>query len=50
MGDPDVCMEGPDFYNRLGGIVSEGEHLKVGNFAAGKILLPKLKVLANARE
>jgi Ca2+ transporting ATPase len=64
MGDPQVCMEGPEFYSDMGGLIcltcklecpndckceTDKRRERVKNFAAFKALMPKLKVMARSR-
>jgi Ca2+ transporting ATPase len=64
IGDPQVCMEGPEFYKEMGGLIclecklespndckceTDKRRERVRNFAAFKSLMPKMKVMARSR-
>jgi Ca2+ transporting ATPase len=50
VGDPLVCIEGPEFYEKMGGIVTDKEGVeRVKNFAEFKTMMPHLKVMARSR-
>lgn len=50
MKDDECCMEGPEFYNHIGGLVEDKDgNERVKNFAKFKALAPKLKVMARSR-
>ena len=49
IGDERVCIEGPEFYAKMGGIVSKNGVEEVGNLALFKELMPHLRVMARSR-
>lgn len=49
IGDERVCLEGPEFYKKMGGIVVKNNVEEVGNFELFKELMPHLKVMARSR-
>ena len=49
MGDPDVCMGGPEFYEQMGGLIEKDGKERVKNMGAFKKIAPKLKVMARSR-
>lgn len=64
IGDPQVCIEGPEFYSEMGGLVclicklecpndckceTDKPKERVRNYSAFKSLIPKLKVMARSR-
>lgn len=50
MQTPNVCMEGPEFYEKMGGIVTDSHGVEsVKNFKEFKATAPLLKVMARSR-
>ena len=49
MLDERCCMEGPEFYHKMGGIVVRNDKEEVGNYKLFKEMMPYLKVMARAR-
>ena len=64
IGDPQVCMEGPEFYAAMGGLIclecklecpndckceTNKRRERIKNFSAFKLLMPKMKVMARSR-
>jgi Ca2+ transporting ATPase len=49
MGDPEVCMGGPEFYEMMGGLIEKDGKERVKNMGAFKKIAPKLKVMARSR-
>ena len=49
LGDDRCCLEGPDFYERIGGLVDRQGKEEVKNYKVFKELMPHLKVLARSR-
>lgn len=47
--DTRCCMEGPEFYEKMGGLVVKGGKEEVGNFEVFKSLMPYMKVMARSR-
>lgn len=42
-------MEGPEFYEKMGGLVVKNDKEEIGNFKQFKELMPYMKVMARAR-
>ena len=42
-------MEGPEFYEKMGGLVIRNDKEEIGNFKQFKELMPYMKVMARAR-
>ena len=49
LDDPRCCMEGPEFYERMGGLVVRHGKEEVGNYKVFKELMPYMKVMARSR-
>ena len=49
MDDPQVCMEGPEFYNDMGGLIEVNGVERVKNLKKFKTLMGKMKVMARSR-
>jgi Ca2+ transporting ATPase len=50
VGDPNVCIEGPEFYEKMGGIATDKSgNETVKNFKEFKAMMPHLKVMARSR-
>jgi Ca2+ transporting ATPase len=47
--DTRCCMEGPEFYEKMGGIVVRNGKEEVGNFKVFKEMMPYMKVMARSR-
>ena len=47
--DDRCCMEGPEFYDKMGGLVVRNKKEEVGNFRVFKELMPYMKVMARSR-
>ena len=47
--DERCCMAGPEFYEKMGGLIVRNGHEEVGNFKAFKELMPYMKVMARSR-
>lgn len=47
--DARCCMEGPEFYDRMGGLVVRNGKEEVGNFKTFKEFMPYMKVMARSR-
>ena len=47
--DTRCCMEGPEFYDKMGGLVVRNKKEEVGNFRVFKELMPYMKVMARSR-
>jgi Ca2+ transporting ATPase len=47
--DEICCMEGPEFYEKMGGLVVRNDKEEVGNYKLFKELMPRMKVMARAR-
>jgi Ca2+ transporting ATPase len=47
--DERCCIEGPEFYEKMGGLVVRNEKEEIGNFKLFKELMPYMKVMARAR-
>ena len=47
--DERCCMSGPDFSEKVGGLIVRNGHEEVGNFKAFKELMPYMKVMARTR-
>jgi magnesium-transporting ATPase (P-type) len=47
--DTRCCMEGPEFYDKMGGIVVRNGKEEVGNFKVFKEMMPYMKVMARSR-
>ena len=47
--DERCCMEGPEFYEKMGGLVVRNDKEEIGNFKQFKELMPYMKVMARAR-
>lgn len=49
-GDPQVCMEGPEFYQEMGGLIETKSGIeRVRNFKLFQGLMGKMKVMARSR-
>ena len=49
MDDPQVCMEGPEFYTAMGGLIEVNGRERVRNFQQFKNLMGRMKVMARSR-
>lgn len=49
MNDDKCCLEGPEFYDDMGGLIIKNGVEEVGNFEIFKTLMPTLRVLARSR-
>lgn len=49
IGNNRICMEGPEFYEKMGGLVERNGVEQVANFELFKELMPHLKVMARSR-
>ena len=49
MGDPQVCMEGPEFYRDMGGLIEVNGVERVKHLKKFKALMGKMKVMARSR-
>lgn len=49
LDDERCCMEGPEFYDKMGGLVVRHGKEEVGNFKVFKEMMPYLKVMARSR-
>jgi len=49
MDDSRCCIEGPEFYEKMGGLVVRNKKEEVGNFRVFKELMPYMKVMARSR-
>ena len=49
LDDTRCCMEGPEFYERMGGLVVRHGKEEVGNYKVFKELMPHMKVMARSR-
>ena len=50
IGDPSVCMEGPEFYRDMGGLIqNENGKERVRNLDHFRTIMPKIKVMARSR-
>lgn len=49
MDDERCCIEGPEFYDKMGGLIVRGDKEEVRNFKLFKEQMPYLKVMARAR-
>lgn len=49
LNDERICLEGPEFHDRMGGLIVKNEKEEVKNFEAFKELMPHLRVLARSR-
>jgi Ca2+ transporting ATPase len=50
MEDPRCCMEGPEFYEKMGGLITNKSGTEeVGNFKIFKEMMPYMKVMARSR-
>lgn len=49
MEDSRCCMEGPEFYEKMGGLVVRNKKEEVGNFRVFKEQMPYMKVMARSR-
>ena len=47
--DERCCMAGPEFYEKMGGLVVRNGQEEVGNFKAFKELMPYMRVMARSR-
>ena len=47
--DERCCIEGPEFYEKMGGLVVRNDKEEVGNYKLFKDLMPHMKVMARAR-
>lgn len=49
LNDDRCCMEGPAFYEKMGGLVTRNNKEEVGNFRIFKEAMPYMKVMARSR-
>ena len=47
--DERCCMAGPEFYEKMGGLIVRNGQEEVGNFKAFKELMPYMRVMARSR-
>ena len=47
--DERCCIEGPEFYEKMGGLVIRHDKEEVENYKLFKELMPHMKVMARAR-
>jgi Ca2+ transporting ATPase len=49
LDDERCCMEGPEFYEKMGGLVVRNGKEEVGNYKVFKEMMPYMKVMARSR-
>jgi len=49
LDDERCCMEGPEFYEKMGGLVVRNGKEEVGNYKVFKDMMPYMKVMARSR-